>query len=51
MTKILGHLLHFDGLGKRYLSENPNYRQVSTEKKDGNAPESGVEISNFSDVN
>ncbi len=38
-------LLHFEGLGRRYLSEDPYYQQLSGEKKGGNAPESGVDIS------
>ncbi len=45
MTKISGHILRFEGLGRRYLSENPYYQQISGEKKGENAPESGVEIS------
>ncbi len=47
MAKISGHILHFEGPGKRYLSENPYYQQLSREKKGGNhnALESGVEIS------
>ncbi len=47
VTKISGHIHRFEGPGRRYLSENPYYQQLSGEKKDGNAPESGVQISQF----
>ncbi len=47
MTKISGHILHFEGSGRRYLSENPYYHQLPKEKKGENAFESGVEISKF----
>ncbi len=47
VTNIQGHILHFEGNGRRYLSENPYYQQLSREKKDRNAPESGVKISKF----
>ncbi len=36
MAKISGHIFHFEGPGKRYLSENPYYQQLSREKKGGN---------------
>ncbi len=47
VTKISGHILHFEGLGRRYLSENPYYQQLTGEKKGGNAFESSVAISKF----
>ncbi len=47
VTKISGHIFHIEGPGKKYLSKNPYYQQLSGEKMDGNAPESGVEISKF----
>ncbi len=47
VTKILGHILHFEDPGRRYLSENPYCQQLSGEKKGGNAPGNGVEISKF----
>ncbi len=33
MTKISGHMFHFEDPGKRYLNENPYYQQLSGEKK------------------
>ncbi len=47
VTKISSHILHFEGPGRRYLSESSYYQQLSREKKGGNAPECGVEISKF----
>ncbi len=47
VTKIPGYIHNFEVLGRRYLSENPYYQQLSGEKKAGNAPESGVQISKF----
>ncbi len=47
VTKMSGHILYFEGSGRRYLSKNPYYQQLSGEKIRGNAPESGVEISKF----
>ncbi len=38
---------YFEGPGRRYLSENHDYQQLSGEKKGGNAPESDEEISKF----
>ncbi len=47
VTKISGQILHFEGPGRKYLSENPNDQQLNGEKKAVNAPQSGVEISKF----
>ncbi len=47
VTKVSGHILNFEGTGRRYLSEKPHHQQLSGEKKCGNAPDGGVEISKF----
>ncbi len=47
VKKIYGHILHFESPGRRYLSENSYYQQLSGVKKCENASESGVEISKF----
>ncbi len=33
VTKISGHIFHFEGPGRKYLSENAYYQQLSEEKK------------------
>ncbi len=47
LTEISGHVLHFEGPGRKNLSKNPYYQQFSGERMSENAPESGVEISKF----
>ncbi len=44
MTKISGHIFNCEGLGRRYLSDNPYYQQLYREKKARNAADSGVKI-------
>ncbi len=44
---LISYTSFFEVPGRKYLNENPYYQQLSGEKKNGNASESGVELSKF----